>query len=110
VPDPKGDLCKHPAVVTALFLGVLLYVVGEFADRSTVRLVGVALSAPAVGLGWIHVIRRRRFRRLALALGVTALLLIGVILDAAYVPDPWAWIVLTLLLLAFFGVALVLTA
>jgi len=97
---------NHPIIALVLLLGVVLSLFGDFFGPAAVSKVGTALSLGALSLLWFDVIHQRQFTRIAKALWVTLLLLVAITLDAWFVPAPWTWFVLALLILGFFGVAL----
>jgi hypothetical protein len=99
------SLFNHPLVAFALLLGLGLSLLGHLFGRDVISNIGEVLSLGAISLLWLELIRQRQYGVIGQALAGALLLLIAVVLAALLLPGPWVWIVLTLILLGFLGLA-----
>jgi hypothetical protein len=95
---------KHPAVAAIAWVGLTFYLVGLIFD-SWVASIGMALAGAFCVLLGVYILRKRRYRAIALAVILTTGLLVGIWLVALFVPSRWGWLAVGLLLLLFFASA-----
>jgi hypothetical protein len=88
------------------WVGLALFSGGILLEKDTAVYVGLALAIVACAPIWAQAIRRRQFTAVGLGLLLTAALLISVEMSVLIFSGPLLWAIVLVLIVAFFGSAL----